>query len=85
MESPITNFSGSTAGFNSTSFSQRGINSYFQFGTGFVDYCLSNRNSTFTVISAIPEPSTYVAAIGLLALMLWLLRRRRLRGEDFLT
>ena len=31
--------------------------------------------STFT-ITAIPEPSTYVAAIGLLALMLWPLRRR---------
>ena len=29
--------------------------------------------STFT-ITAIPEPSTYVAAIGLLALMLWPLR-----------
>ncbi len=36
--------------------------------------------STFTVISAIPEPSTYVAAIGLPALMLWPLRRR-LRGK----
>jgi hypothetical protein len=36
-------------------------------------------NSTFT-ITAIPEPSTYVAAIGLLALMLWPLRRR-LRGK----
>jgi len=35
--------------------------------------------STFT-ITAIPEPSTYVAAIGLLALMLWPLRRR-LRGK----
>jgi hypothetical protein len=31
--------------------------------------------STFT-ITAMPEPSTYVAAIGLLALMLWPLRRR---------
>jgi autotransporter-associated beta strand protein len=31
--------------------------------------------STFT-ITAIPEPSTYVAAIGLLAMMLWPLRRR---------
>ena len=35
--------------------------------------------TTFT-ITAIPEPSTYVAAIGLLALMLWPLRRR-LRGK----
>ena len=35
--------------------------------------------STFT-ITAMPEPSTYLAAIGLLALMLWPLRRR-LRGK----
>jgi mRNA-degrading endonuclease toxin of MazEF toxin-antitoxin module len=35
--------------------------------------------TTFT-ITAIPEPSTYVAAIALLALMLWPLRRR-LRGK----
>ncbi len=34
--------------------------------------------STFT-ITAIPEPSTYLAAIGLLALMLWPLRRRRIK------
>ena len=31
--------------------------------------------STFT-ITAIPKPSTYVAAIGLLAFMLWPLRHR---------
>ena len=31
-------------------------------------------------ITAIPEPSTYLAAIGLLGLMLWPLRRR-LRGK----
>jgi autotransporter-associated beta strand protein len=72
----INNFlPGNTFTFNSTSFSQGSINSYFQFGTGFVDYSLSNTGSTFT-ITAIPEPSTYVAAIGLLALMLWPLRHR---------
>jgi hypothetical protein len=31
--------------------------------------------STFT-ITAIPEPSTHLAALGLLALMLWPLRRK---------
>jgi hypothetical protein len=35
--------------------------------------------TTFT-ITAIPEPSTYLAALGLLALMLWPLRHR-LRGK----
>jgi fibronectin-binding autotransporter adhesin len=76
----LNNFTfGNSFTFNSTSFSQGSINSYFQFGTGFVDYSLSNTGSTFT-ITAIPEPSTYVAAIGLLALMLWPLRRR-LRGK----
>jgi hypothetical protein len=35
--------------------------------------------STFTT-TAIPEPSTYVAALGLLALMLWPLRRRLIKN-----
>jgi hypothetical protein len=34
--------------------------------------------STFT-ITAIPEPSTYLAAAGLIGLMLWPARRRLLR------
>jgi len=38
------------------------------------------RTASTSTITAIPEPSTYVAAIGLLALMLWPLRRR-LRGK----
>ncbi|MGA1129120.1 MAG: PEP-CTERM sorting domain-containing protein, partial [Chthoniobacterales bacterium] len=48
------------------------------FGTGFVDYSQSNTGSTFT-ITAIPEPSTYLAAAGLLGLMLWPSRKRLLR------
>jgi len=54
--------------------------SFFTFTNGGI--CSSSwheGNSTFT-ITAIPEPSTYVVAIGLLALMLWPLRRR-LRGK----
>lgn len=47
-------------------------NSFFSFNNGF-----SYNNSTFT-ITAIPEPSTVVAAVGLLGLGLWPLRRRAL-------
>jgi len=39
-------------------------------------YTTSFSSGTFT-ITAIPEPSTYVAAIGLLGLMLWPLCRRQ--------
>ncbi len=46
----------------------------FQFSGGFTS-AWNGSNSTFT-ITAIPEPSTYLAALGLLALMLWPLRRR---------
>jgi len=46
---------------------------------GFGSYSFSN--GTFT-ITAIPEPSTYLAAAGLLALMLWPSRRRLLRDAQ---
>jgi autotransporter-associated beta strand protein len=69
---------GNSLTFDSSSFSEGSINSYFTFGTGFVDYSLSNTGSTFT-ITAIPEPSTYLAAAGLLSLMLWPSRKRILR------
>jgi autotransporter-associated beta strand protein len=50
--------------------------SLFQFSNGFT----TGTESGFFTITAIPEPSTYLAALGLLALMLWPLRRR-LRGK----
>ena len=51
---------------------------YFTFDNGFVS-AWDEGSSTFT-ITAIPEPSTYVAVAGLLGLMLWPLRRRLLRN-----
>ncbi len=69
---------GNSFTFNSTSFSAGNVGSYFSFGTGYVNSSIANTGSTFT-ITAIPETSTYVAAIGLLAMMLWPLRRRLLK------
>jgi len=52
--------------------------SFFSFtNRGIASSSWNQDASSFTVI---PEPSTHVAAIGLLALMLWPLRRR-LRGK----
>jgi autotransporter-associated beta strand protein len=73
----VQNFSvGNTLKFGSSmsSFLPTGgalTNSHFSFNNAFT------YNDTNFTITAIPEPSTYVAAIGLLALMLWPLRRRK--------
>ncbi|MBJ7327642.1 MAG: hypothetical protein JHC52_09905 [Chthoniobacterales bacterium] len=74
----INNFGlGNTLVFGSDLSSTINDTSLFQFSSNFTS---DWNGSTFTVISAIPETSTYVAAIGLLALMLWPLRCR-LRGK----
>jgi hypothetical protein len=66
---------GNSFTFTSTSFSTNSVGSYFSFGTGYVNSSITNTGSTFT-ITAIPEPSTYAAAAGLLGLMLWPSRKR---------
>ena len=70
---------GNSFTFINSSFTEEAIGSYFTFGPGFVDYSLSNTDTTFT-ITAIPEPSTYLAAAGLLALSVWPVRRRLLKN-----
>jgi len=68
-------FPGNTFTFTSGTFSSGSVGDYFAFTGSFENYSLSNTGSTFT-ITAIPEPSAFVAAAGLLALMLWPARRR---------
>jgi autotransporter-associated beta strand protein len=50
-------------------------NANFSFSNGFT----TGTEGGYFTITAIPEPSTYVAAAGLLALLLWPLRRRTAR------
>ncbi len=66
---------GNSFTFSSTSFTTNSVGSYFAFGTGYVGSSITNTGSTFT-ITAIPEPSTYLAAAGLLAVLLWPAGRR---------
>jgi autotransporter-associated beta strand protein len=67
---------GNSFTFSSTSFSTNSVGSYFTFGTGYAGSSIANTGSTFT-ITAIPEPSTVIAAAGLLGLMLWPTCRRQ--------
>jgi autotransporter-associated beta strand protein len=55
------------------------IGSYFTFGAGFVNSSIINNGGNSFTITAIPEPSTYAAAIALLGLMLWPSRKRIVR------
>jgi autotransporter-associated beta strand protein len=64
----INNFlPGNSFTFTSTSFTTNSMGNYFSFGTGYVGSSISSAGSTFT-ITAIPEPSTILAA-GALALL----------------
>jgi autotransporter-associated beta strand protein len=75
----IDNFDyGSTLTFGSDLTSTINNSSFFTFNNGGI--ASSSWNGTTFTITAIPEPSTYLAAAGLLGLMLWPSRRRILAG-----
>ena len=74
----INNFDyGSTLTFGSDLTSTINNSSFFTFNNGGI--ASSSWNGTTFTITAIPEPSTYLAAAGLLALMLWPSRRRLIK------
>ncbi|MFM8807958.1 MAG: hypothetical protein ACKOJB_03455, partial [Chthoniobacterales bacterium] len=76
----INNFDfGSTLVFKSDLSSSINNTNLFKFNNGgFSNYTWDSGSSTFT-ITAIPEPSTYLAAAGLLAMFLWPARRRLIK------
>ena len=71
-------FPGNKFIFSSTSFTATNVGSYFAFTGNFTAYSIGNTGSTFT-ITAIPEPSTCLAAAVLAGLLLWPLRRHVFR------
>jgi autotransporter-associated beta strand protein len=78
----INNFlPGNSFTFSNAQFAGNGSNigAYFTFGTGFQGRSISDLGGGSFTITAIPEPSTYAAAIGLLSLMLWPSRKRLIK------
>ncbi len=75
----INNFIGlSTLTFNTNLTDYINDTQYFSFANGFTSAEWDSESGVFT-ITAIPEPSAYAAAAGLLGMMLWPARRRILR------
>jgi fibronectin-binding autotransporter adhesin len=72
---------GNSFTFSSTSFSTNSVGSYFTFGTGYAGSSIANSGINTFTITAIPEPSTVIAALGLVGLMLWPVAKRRLMAS----
>ena len=68
-----------SSSYSGTSFTS----TYFDINSTSGGFTSNWNGSTFT-ITAIPEPSTYLAAAGLFALFLWPMRRRLLKDAKFL-
>jgi fibronectin-binding autotransporter adhesin len=78
----INNFDfGSTLVFGSDLRSSITNSSLFSFTNGGIGSSSWNPTTSTFTITAIPEPSTYLAALGLLALMLWPLRRKHTKAQ----
>jgi hypothetical protein len=73
---PDTSFTFSNALFQADG---SNVGSYFSFGTGYVNSFITDNGGGSFTITAIPEPSTYLAAAGLLSLMLWPSRKRLIK------
>lgn len=73
--------SGGTIVFGSDLRSSITNSSLFSFTNGGIGRSSWDEGNITLTITAIPEPSTYLAALGLLALMFWPLRRRRIKAE----
>jgi autotransporter-associated beta strand protein len=76
----LNNFNfGSTLTFKTDLTSSITNSSFFTFNNGGISSFNWNAGTSTFTITAIPEPSTYLAAAGLLGLMLWPSRRRIIR------
>ena len=76
----LNNFNfGSTLTFKTDLTSSITNSSFFSFNNGGISSFNWNAGTSTFTITAIPEPSTYLAAAGLLGLMLWPSRRRIIR------
>jgi autotransporter-associated beta strand protein len=76
---------GNSFTFSNALFAADGSNvgSYFSFGTGYINSSIINNGGSSFTITAIPEPSTVLAAIGLAGMFAWpLLTHLHARGRS---
>ena len=75
----VSNFSvGNKLQFLSSNFNSGNL-AQFAFSNGYTTSIETSMDKDYFTITAIPEPSTYAAASGLLAMFLWPVRRRLIK------